>query len=482
MGLRTLIRNNNPPNMKKYLILIMFCLPKLIFSQINMGDPTPFNFDWKNIGNPGFSPGAAFFTSSALSSGGQLFISFCEWDYGDENSVMTFDGSAWNFVGARSFSSPDKVFETYIAISPTENQPYVAFYPHDNHGVSKNARVMKFNGSAWVNVGNPYFSSGPPGWITLAFSSSGQPFVAFGDGGNSYKATVMKFDGTTWVNVGNPGFSMGRADGTSIALNSSDNQPYVAFQDFSNSKKATVMRFDGTNWVNIGNPGFSQGPAYFTCLAFNSSDNQPYVAFQDYDNSQKVTVMKFDGTNWVNVGNPGFTQGKADFISLAFNSSDNQPCVSFMDYSNSQKASVMRFDGTNWVYVGSQGFSAGEAYGVSLTINSSGIPHVVYSDRAYSYKATAMKYDSVYTGIKTPVNPTFSLYPNPVSKKITIDLTNIFKNPKDIEIDDIHGISLFNGKTDESKFIFDMDGFPSGIYLVKVRTNNGYYVKKIIKY
>ena len=65
---------------------------------------------------------------------------------------------------------------------------------------------MKFDGTNWVNVGNAGFSAGEAGWSSLAFSSSGQPYVAYTDYGNSDKATVMTFDGTNWVNVGNAGF------------------------------------------------------------------------------------------------------------------------------------------------------------------------------------------------------------------------------------------------------------------------------------
>jgi len=45
-----------------------------------------------------------------------------------------------------------------------------------------------------------------------------------------YKASVMKFDGSLWVQVGTPGFSAGQADFTSLAFNSSGT-PYVAYQD-----------------------------------------------------------------------------------------------------------------------------------------------------------------------------------------------------------------------------------------------------------
>jgi len=55
--------------------------------------------------------------------------------------------------------------------------------------------VMKFNGANWVNVGTQDFSSGESNFTNIAFSQSGQPFVAFEDADNSNKAVVMKFDG-----------------------------------------------------------------------------------------------------------------------------------------------------------------------------------------------------------------------------------------------------------------------------------------------
>jgi hypothetical protein len=58
----------------------------------------------------------------------------------------------------------------------------------------KNATVMKFDGTTWGNVGNAGFSVA---WVlntSLAFSPSGQSYVAYGDGYNYYKATVMYYD------------------------------------------------------------------------------------------------------------------------------------------------------------------------------------------------------------------------------------------------------------------------------------------------
>jgi hypothetical protein len=68
---------------------------------------------------------------------------------------------------------------------------------------------------------------------------------------NNIGTTVMKFDGTNWVNVGNAGFSSYAADYISLAFNT-DGQPYVAYMDSWNANKATAMTFDGTHWVNVG--------------------------------------------------------------------------------------------------------------------------------------------------------------------------------------------------------------------------------------
>jgi uncharacterized protein YjdB len=167
---------------------------------------------------------------------------------------------------------------------------------------------MKFDGTNWVNVGNARFSAGVAYFLSLAFSPSGQPYVAYDDFENLNKATVMKFDGTNWVNVGNAGFSAAEADYTSLAFSPSG-QPFVAFNDWANSFFATVMRYDGNNWVNVGPPAFSAGAVQYTSLAFNSA-GQPLVAYEDFGNSRNVTVMKFDSSFM------GINEQQASHVSL----------------------------------------------------------------------------------------------------------------------------------------------------------------------
>ncbi len=298
-------------------------------------------------------------------------------------ATTTF-AQTWQTVGTAGFSAWDVEY-TSLAFS-NSGEPYVAFRDDGN---SEKATVMKFDGSNWINVGAAGFSAGSVEFTSLAFSSSGEPYVAYRDSANSEKATVMKFDGSNWVNVGTAGFSAGSVEFISLAFSSSG-EPYVAYRDDGNSEKATAMKFDGSNWVNVGTAGFSAGGIEYTSLAFSGS-GEPYVAYRDDGNSEKATVMKFDGSNWVNVGTAGFSAGVVEFTSLAFSGS-GEPYVAYRDVANSYKATVMKFDGSNWVNVGTAGFSAGDAEYTSLAF-SSGEPYVAYKDDANSKKATVMKFD-----------------------------------------------------------------------------------------
>ncbi|QQR96123.1 MAG: T9SS type A sorting domain-containing protein [Bacteroidota bacterium] len=158
---------------------------------------------------------------------------------------------------------------------------------------------MKFDGSNWVNVGPVGFTTNSADYASLAFSNSGEPYMAFIDGTQNSHVSVMKFNGSSWALVGNAGFSTGTSHYPSLAF-SNTGEPYVAFKSSFNNSQATVMKYDGSAWVAVGSTGFSSGWADYTSLAFNSS-GVPYVAFEDINNSYRATVMKFgNGTSSIN--------------------------------------------------------------------------------------------------------------------------------------------------------------------------------------
>jgi hypothetical protein len=462
--------------MKKLFYILFFFLPVVVSAQFNLYKDSPLDYAWKYVGNAGFSAGEADYTSLAFSPSGEPYVAFQDWGKSGKASVMKFNGSNWVYVGSQGFST-----DVAYYLSLKFNQPGQAFVAYSSGDVG--ASVMKFDGTEWLYVGSPNFSTQCTAWASLAFSPSGKPFVAYQEktGCNyPYKATVMQFNGNNWILVGSEGFSNYIANCPSLAFGTSG-QPYVAFCDGGNSYKVTVMTFDGTDWVNVGTAGFSAGYSYFTNLVFSPS-GIPYVAFADGPTSNKATVMKYDGTNWVAVGSAGFTEGQAGFISLAF-SKTGQPYVAFQDWSHNTNGmvSVMKFDGDNWVYVGSESFSAGESEYTSLAFSPSGKPYVAYMDFGINAtKATVMKYDSVYIGIIEKQKPRISLYPNPATDKITIE-TYAIPTQSQLSIMNLNGQELITRTITEPKTQINISNLPNGVYFVRVTNDRTVEVGKIVK-
>jgi len=243
------------------------------------------------------------------------------------------------------------------------------------------------------------------------------------DDGDSSKTTVMKFNGINWTLVGLRGFSEGSTSYTTIAIGQ-DEEPYVAFTDDAVSSKLTVMKFNGIQWVYVGFEGFSSELAYPSCLSFNPY-GVPFIAYTDVGYSQTVTIMKFNGT-WLNVGS------------------------------------------------GPYGITSVEC----LAFGPSGIPYVSYSG-LYG-KANVIKYDSVFVGINEKQQSRLSLYPNPATDKITVELTGATLGGK-LTIVNIEGQQVITRQITESKTQVDISGLPSGVYFVRVTNDRTVEVGKFVK-
>ena len=272
---------------------------------------------WENVGNGGFSAAGAGYPSLAFAPDGTPYVAYRDVNAGGKATVMNFTGitvavpTGWSPVGTAGFS-PDLINQIVLAIAP-DGAPYVAFR---DLSLSGNVTVMKFTGitvavpTGWSLVGSAGFSPGSVMELSLVFAPNGTPYVAYTDNspsGNN-KLTVMKFDGTAWVNVGLPDFSPSATSSTTLRSSlaiASDGTPYVAYADTSTTPPgmATVMKFDGTAWVKVGGAA-STVATTATSLAF-APDGTLHVATQ----SPKATVSKFNtGTStWETVGNVGFS-------------------------------------------------------------------------------------------------------------------------------------------------------------------------------
>ena len=199
--------------------------------------------NWINVGTAGFSIGTTAFLNLAFSETNEPYVAFVDHACSSKVTVMKYTGTEWINVGLPGFS-PSPSGEISFAFDPADGKPCVAYANIVNN--SGKLSMMKFNGSTWQFEGNENFSGGLSLSPSLAFSPyDGSPYVAFSEitNKNSQKATVMRYDGSTWGYVGINGFSSGESSWNKLAF-SSNGQPYVAFEDYGNEKKATVIYFD----------------------------------------------------------------------------------------------------------------------------------------------------------------------------------------------------------------------------------------------
>lgn len=435
---------------------------------------------WQNVGMPGFSAGASYYTSLAFSPvTDQPYVAYVDVPWGPVNTgpgtVMKFNGTQWENVGVPGFTGVT-IGYTSLAFSPVDHLPYVAFAAGCSSTLQ--ASVMRFDGDNWTYVGNGGFSPGTAAFTSLAFNPvNGKPYVAFMDMINSNKVSVMKFDDAQWIYVGSPNFSQGEGMYSKIDF-SPAGIPYVVYQDFANTLDVTVMKFDGINWVNVGSAGFVTGVTDEAGFGVSPLDGQPYVAVDDAANLHQIKVMKFDGSDWVTVGDIGSTQGWASRMGVTFSPS-GRLFVSFWD-SSIPGMCVKTFDGANWNTIGNTGFSAGYLDYPSFHLSPYGTPCLAYMDETDSNKATVMTYDFPI-GINDLQTPYFRLYPNPATDYITIEFKKTDISLKNIEVYDITGKLMAASLTSNDKMTILTEYLPGGIYIIKVKTESSVYVSRFCK-
>jgi hypothetical protein len=93
---------------------------------------------------------------------------------------------------------------------------------------------------------------------------------------------------------------------------------------------------------------------------------------------------------------------------------------------------------------------------------------------------TVMKYDSVMVGINESKESKFSLYPNPATDKITVELSGMTQGGN-LTIVDIEGQEFITRQITEPKTQIDISNLPSGVYFVQLTKDKTVEVEKVVK-
>ena len=77
------------------------------------------------------------------------------------------------------------------------------------------------------------------------------------------------------------------------------------------------------------------------------------------------------------------------------------------------------------------------------------------------------------------ISSSFKIYPNPAVNAITIDLYSI--DNSSVDIYDINGRKMFTQKLSDSSNTINIDHLASGMYLIKVTSEQGTATSKVVK-
>ncbi len=345
---------------------------------------------WQVVGSAAFGVPSVY--DHLIFNSGNPYVVYADTNNGSKGMVEEYSGTTWAPTSYGMDFTPGAA--GYICPAFYNNNLYVSYSDGTEAGL---VTVEEYTGTAWVTIGSPGFGAGA-GDTTLAIDGSGHIYVAFEGVNNSYLMEYTGAGATGWVTVGGIAYSTGGGIFNSVAFDSSNN-PYVAFGD-SYYGGGTLVEYASSAWATLGGTSAAGGGASshvsnYTSLVFNGSNS--YVAYMDTNNNDLPNLREWNGAGWSNVGTEGFgTTAKAYYTSLAFSPTNGNPYVSFSDENNTiSEAMVMEYTGagtTGWVTVGSGHFSAYSTSYNSLAFDASGNPYVAYADGNSSNKVTVMEY------------------------------------------------------------------------------------------
>ena len=291
-----------------------------------------------------------------------------------------------------------------LVVNPKDNAPYVAY---GARGVDNKLSVAKFEDGAWKQVGPALFSPIINGsHFDFDIANDGTPYVAFGDkdaASLSNSLSVMKFDGSAWTNVGDQGFFKSQAQYVGIAA--LDNGLAACLQN--NNKNGEIPQralgiatWDGSAWTTGESALLSSGQGMYTCkmgdngkIATLISINRGKIDDVNYGHN----IFKYENGSWESLAT-NFLEEGATQTSIAIGSFGTKVAPDGTIYAwtgddapNTPKVYQVRLKKYNadtkaWEVVGGNtlplGIDEGFESHISLdvAITSDGTPFVAYNN------------------------------------------------------------------------------------------------------
>ncbi|MDY0088929.1 MAG: T9SS type A sorting domain-containing protein [Flavobacteriaceae bacterium] len=350
--------------------------------------------------------------------------------YGSNAKVTVFewDGSDWQQMGSKIDVYP------YGNVKLSSDGTRLAIGERPSESSTGQIRVFSWNGSSWAQMGESVFDNqaDDSGWL-LGFNEAGDNFIStFG-----YIARCYHWNGVQWTVRGsllhpfdvNGGVGIS-ADGNRISLSG-----YNAQGADDNKGISQVYQWNNGDWESLGNPiegETSQASLGGSSLSLSSNGEVLALGASMYSyGSGRVYTYVFNGTQWEQVG-------------------------SYLD----------------------DGFTVG-FFGYSISLNETGNVIVIgaptYPGANYGYLGKTYVYRNDEFMSTENLQPTsFRIYPNPTGGMLNIQTD---KNIGIINIYDLNGRWVQT----ETQPLFSVEYLLSGVYLMRVETQEGIETFRIVK-
>ena len=378
---------------------------------------------------------------------------------------------------------------------------------NENGGNTGHVRIYEFDGASWSQLGADIDgeSSGDRSGSTVSLSANGSR-VAIGapenddNGGSSGHVRIYEYDGSLWSQLGTDidGEAEFDQSGRSVSLNSDGS--IVAIGANGNDENGNfsghvrVYNYDGTSWSQLGTDIDGEATGDISGWSVSLNDNGTIIAIGAPDNddngnySGHVRVYEYNGASWSQIGGDIDGEGQSDNSGISVSLNANGTIIAIGAHLNNGNGTdsghvrIYEFNGMDWSQIGNDidGEAEDDLSGSAVSLSADGSRIAIGAEFNIG-NGTNSGHVRVYdlSGLLSTSDVETSLIyigPNPMKEGLLIHLKD-GNHIKTVNISDITG-KLILTSTNTS---ISTSHLESGLYLVKITTDKGSFIKKLIK-
>lgn len=327
--------------------------------------------------------------------------------------------------------------------------------------------------SVYIDVaGRKWFGSGGAGlvgfdgntWSKYFTNNSGLP-------NNSVNAIAGDENGMLWIGTGN---GLATFDGINWTTYNSSNSELN-----DNDINCIYIDESGIIWIGTNSAGLVKiEGSEWTCFNWNNSGlPSPKVNAITMDRNGIAWIatggglVKFDGTNWTVYDETNSELWSSNIASIALDK-DGAIWIGVREWG------ISKFDGNHFtnIYYSGTGHVIGSA--ISIAVDENGLKWIgAYAIGIFIYNEHGMPFsinENIWLGNK------IEIYPNPaneyfyIKKDADVDISSI-------EIFNLNGSRLMIQEALSKSLRINVSDLLRGIYLMKINTERGFLIKKLIK-